>query len=231
MSKTTVRLDLLAIPFDGVEILAGADVWQGNPIMLVNIGDAAGSRYEISAVWPSTEVIRILRPPQDANAVSIEFTNDAYDGAPERDRNLHVASIKLGGIPIDLARGVSTNTSDPWVRMEPDGHWAFMNAGIVTWPLTIATNRAPIWNGRPIQFENNIASVVDLRGEASDQDGDQLSFRTVSAGSTALLAANGFIYDPATFSLRFDGRDLGVSLEIPLVIDSGIMIEADDGKQ
>ncbi len=104
-----------------------------------------------------------------------------------------------------------------------------MSRVAVTLEVSTRANRAPVWSGAPLMFEQGKAGMVDLRQFASDPDGDALTFRTVTGLNP--IHAGAFSYDPATNVLTYNGADLGLKDgDSDLMLDSGITVEADDGK-
>lgn len=141
--------------------------------------------------------------------------------------NLTAYQILLLGGRIYLQSAVA------WWVESPMGSLAWIQHGPedVDPALDPPVNRAPVWSVDDIIFVEGVSQTVDLRDRCHDPDGDPLAFFVVDAGATALLAANGVTFDPAKFWLQYDGRDLGlVEGGPPLVIETGIVVSADDGR-
>ena len=92
-------------------------------------------------------------------------------------------------------------------------------------------NRNPVWDESPLFFAHKVAGTQDLARRASDPDGDPLTLRVLSGLKPALEGA--FHLNQDRLELSYDGRDLGLDPDDPLAtleLDTGIVLEADDGR-
>lgn len=107
---------------------------------------------------------------------------------------------------------------------------------------TAAPNRNPVWDTSPIALTELQQGTFPLRPRASDPDGDPLVYSVFAPFDRAQIAASlvaagldpsgadGFSFDAETYSLRYDGRPLGMAENTEVLLETGLRLSADDGR-
>lgn len=107
---------------------------------------------------------------------------------------------------------------------------------------TTVANADPVWDASPIPVTQLQQLSYPLRPRATDPDGDALTFSVAAPLDRALIAeslrANGldptgaeaFSFDAETFSVIYDGRDLGIPEGGEVSIETGLRLSASDGR-
>lgn len=107
-------------------IKASGDHYQGAPIMEVTIDGVAYPLIEVTEVYGQDETgtyVIEVSDNFDPSEVTIKFTNDAWGGSPETDRNLIIHEIWVDGQPVDPS--AISNTPPGW-----DPSWNDPNDGL-----------------------------------------------------------------------------------------------------
>ncbi|MDF1798999.1 MAG: Ig-like domain-containing protein, partial [Planctomycetota bacterium] len=160
------------------------------------------------------------------HSVWVEFTNDAWGGTDDTDRNLYVDNITLGDMVFE-AEGESVeydrHSSDIdgqegmyWTgKLDFDVSSAFESSESASLHVAIeAVNDAPTAEAG-VHFNVDEGSVVGLNGSGTDADGDELTYAWVQVAGTPVVLDDPYAASPTfTAPEGLVNSDLAFELQV-----------------